>query len=314
MTIIIIRDKQKGERMNFEKTAKSFDKHFSKKCEKICFTGMPVTIMKGKNLSLFAVLSVGGCIAEARRSDGRFNAEFDDNTKYVTSNVLDVEHHKNEPMLGFLMKAKDVGAVLGGADILFEYNNGIYNEYEPMLLSSMYLFCEKMPVLEVAKGCLSYPERDFAAMVGVEDTLMVSDGKRCAYVKFPDSIAKIVLCHVKERNSIKVCDDRVTEAAIRSLAAGDYLRFGELITIENARCTECGRASKSIFELAVKLHDGLGYGFLESGGIFAIVLNERVNAFVQNMKMEYEAFYGASPDFYITRTENSGINGIIKGL
>ncbi|MCR4693649.1 MAG: hypothetical protein K5664_07190 [Firmicutes bacterium] len=297
--------------MNFEKTAKSFEKHFAKSCEKICFAGMPLSIISSKEISLSAALSVGGCAAVARRGDGRFNAEFDDNVKYITSNVIDIEYHKKEPMLGFLARAESLGATLGGADIVFEYNTNIYNEYETLLLSCMYLFCNKMPDVKTAKNCLNNPNRDFASIVGVKDRILMSANGKYTYIKFSDSAVKIVLCHIRDKNYIKECNDNAVKTAAESLAMGDYLHFGEIITHEHYENAKAGKASKEAFRLAVKLKDALGCGFLENGGIFAIVENAKVNAFVQNMKKEYATYYGASPDFYITCTENSGVNKVI---
>ena len=120
-----------------------------------------------------------------------------------------------------------------------------------------------------------------------------------------------MLCPIKDRNHINECNDDAVKMAAGSLATGDYIRFGEIITHEHNKNARAGKSSKAAFELAVRLKDACGCGFLENGGIFAIVLNKQVNAFVQNMKKEYETYYGTAPDFYITRAENSGINKII---
>lgn len=300
--------------MDFKKVSESFEKHFMNKCEKICFAGMPITILKGGNLCLSAALSVGGCIALAKRKDGRFNVRFDDNEKHIVSNIAEAEYHKDEPMLEFFSRPKSFGAKLGGADIVFEYNTKIYNEYEPLLLSAMYTFCNDMPNIEDAKICLTDAKRDFVSMAGKKDTILLHGAGEYTYIKFPESRVKIVLCIVKDKNNITGAYGAMLENAAKSLALGDYITFGEIITNEHKRSIESGgigKASKEIFELAVRLKDTCGCGFLEKGGIFAIVINSRVNAFVQNLKKEYETYYGAPPDFYITRTENSGINAIV---
>lgn len=301
--------------MDFEKTAESFEKYFSRKCEKICFAGMPLTILKGEDLCLSASLSVGGCIALSSRKDGRFNARFDDNEKHIVLNVTETEYHKNEPMIEFLTRPERLGAQLLGADIVFEYNTKIYNEYEPLLLSSMYTFCNKMPGIEEAKTCLTDANRDFVSMVGKKDTVLLKSNGKYTYIKFPDSTAKIVLCSLEDKNIIEKSDKMALENAVKSLALGDYESFGEIIThehIRNIKEGKIGKASREMFELAKKLNDACGLGFLERGGIFAVVMDSRVNAFVQNLKKEYESYYGEAPDFYITRTENSGIKSIIN--
>ena len=49
--------------MNFEKTAKSFNMHFGKDCEKICFSGMSIPFLSGADTSLCGAVSIGGCLA-----------------------------------------------------------------------------------------------------------------------------------------------------------------------------------------------------------------------------------------------------------
>ena len=308
MTIIIISESIKGENMDFKKIADDFEKRFCRKCEKIFFCGMPLTILKSESFCLSAVLSIGGSAALARRRDGRFTAGFDGNKKYISENVIEAELHRSEPMIGFLIRVKDQGAKLGGADILFEYNTGIYNEYEPLLLSSMYWFCKNMPAPGNAKSCLSYRERDFAALCGVENTLLLS-GEKNVYIKFSDRAVKIVICHIDGENKIPHCNDETLINAAKILSLGDYRRFGELITQEYRQSDLKNAASKNLFEAALEQKDALGIGIAESGGIFAIVENKKVNAFIQNLKKEYETYYGSAPGFYVTRTENSGIYG-----
>ena len=301
--------------MNFKKTAKSFNMHFGRECEEICFSGISMPIIKGRDASLCASLSAGGCIAVARRVDGRFTAEFDDSPKYVTANVSELIYHRGEPILAFLDKIRTHGTALGGADVLFEYSTGIYGDYEPLLLSATYLFCPKTVPPAQLKKCLSNPLRDFASMAGRRETMLYTQGERHIYLKFSDSIAKIVLCHINEKNKLKDAESVAISAAAQSLSAGDYAQFGKSVTEEYARLIKAGgagRRTKSLFETAVNLKDALGCGVLEKGGIFAITENNKVNAFVQNLKREYENHCGASPDFYVTRTENSGINFVIR--
>jgi hypothetical protein len=300
--------------MDFEKTAKSFEKHFTSKCEEICFSGMPLTILKGEDMSLSTALSVGGCIALSKRNDGRFNARFDDNGKHIMFNVAEADYHKDEPMIEFFTRPENLGAQLFGADMVFEYNTNVYDEYEPLLLSAMYTFCDKMPKIDKIKTCLTDPKRDFVSMIGKKDAVLLHGNGKYTYIKFPDIAVKIVLCIAKDNNYIKETDIMTLEFATKTLALGDYTAFGEIITREHRygiKEGKIGKKSKEIFELAEKLNDACGLGFLENGGIFAVVMNSRVNAFVQNLKKEYETYYGAGPDFYVTRTENSGINAIM---
>ena len=94
---------------------------------------------------------------------------------------------------------------------------------------------------------------------------------------------------------------------------GDHALWEKASEYTNLLGRNCVRKrTKNLFDLAVRLKDALGLGILESGGIFAVVENKKVSAFVQNLKKEYENYYGTAPDFYITSTENSGIYGTVK--
>ena len=301
--------------MNFEKIAKSFNMHFERECEKIYFSGLGVPIIRGRDASLCASLSVGGCLALARRADGRFTAEFDDSQKYISANVSELINHKGEPMLDFLEKIRKYGTALGGADVLFKYSAGIYEDYKPLLLSATYFFCPKTSPPEKVIACLSNPLTDIVSMVGKKETLLYTQGEKHFYIKFSDNIVKIVLCCINEENKLKETDTATLKGVALSLSAGDYLQFGKSVTEEYGSLIEkggAGRRTKKLFERAVGLKDALGCGILEKGGVFAIVENNKVNAFVQNLKKEYENYFGASPDFYVTRTENSGINFVIR--
>ena len=300
--------------MNFEKVAKSFNMHFGRECERICFSGLGIPIMQGRDASLCASLSAGRCLALARRVDGRFTAEFDDSQKYVSANVSELIYHKGEPMLEFLENVKKCGMELGGADVLFEYSEGMFEDYEPLLLSATYFFCPKTVPPDKLKTCLSNQLVDLVSMAGRRETLLYIQGEKHFYIKFSDKIAKIVLCCINEENRLRKTDGAALNGAALSISAEDYIRFGQSVTEEYKRLIKtggAGRRTKTLFETAVNLGDALGCGILEKGGIFAIVENNKVNAFVQNLKKEYENYCGAAPDFYVTRTENSGINFVI---
>ena len=301
--------------MDFKKAAKSFNMYYGTDCEKICFSGMSLPILRGGDASICASLSVGGCIAAARRKDGRFTAKSDCSQKYIGSNILELEYHKNQPMLNFLNKIKKSGAELSGMDTLFLYNTKIYEEYEALLLSAAYCFCPKMPMPQEFKDCLSDSLRDFVSLVGKKGTLLFTQGERNIYIKFPDDKIKIVLCCLNEKNKLQNSDSDTVKDAVRSLAAGDCVRFGSAVTAEYARLIDegcAGRQTKMLFKTAVSLKDALLYGVLEQGGVFAAAENKKVNAFIQNLKKEYENFCGNPPDFYVTMPENSGINFILR--
>lgn len=300
--------------MNSEKIEKSFSMRFGRACEQICFCGKGITFLEGSDACLCASVSAGGYLAVARRTDGRFTAEFDDSQKYISSNVSELVYHNGEPLLEFLEQVQKCGVTLGGADVLFRFDTEIYKDFEPLLLSGTYTFCKKtVPPLEL-KACLT-KESAFVEMIGKKGTLLFSQDGRYEYIKISDKAVKVVLCYIEEENQTgRACDICVKNAA-KYLAIGDYVNFGEIITNEykeSIKAGKVGRKTKELFSLALKLKDGLGYGILKDGGIFAVVENKKVNAFVQNIRTEYENYCGAPPDFYITRTENSGINAIKK--
>lgn len=300
--------------MEFEKVSKSFKMRFGVDCEKAIFAGMSLPVMAGEGIHLCAPLSVGGYIAFSHRTDGRFTAEFDANRKHISANVSELRYHREEAMLDFLERIKIKGATLGGADVLFKYNTGIYGGYEPLLLAAHYFFCPQPIPVSTAKLCLSNGDEEYVSLAGKRDKLLFTDGERNIYIKFPDSIAKIVLCCINEKNTLLNMKPYDIKRAVLSLSVGDYARFGMQVTEEYRKMLKTGnikRSTKALFMLAVKLNDALGCGILKEGGIFAIVENKKTNAFIQNIKTEYEKYYGASPDFYVTRAENSGINAII---
>ncbi|MBR4172825.1 MAG: hypothetical protein IKR46_00440 [Clostridia bacterium] len=299
--------------MEFYKTAQNFNMRFFKDCRAVCFSSMSLPILRGENCGIFAPLSVGGYAAVLPRKDGRFTAEFDDNQKYITANISEIGYHREEPMLSFLKRAEDMGAMLSGAEILFRYNTKIYQEYEPLLLTSTYLFCQKtLPPYEL-KNCLSAPLKDYASLVGKRGNLLFIEGDKSGYIKFSDSLVKIVLCPVKQKNAPQSIAEISVINAVSSLAMGDYEQFSKIVTAEYEKMPS-GRHTKALFEIAKRLGDGLGFGILEKGGIFAVVENGKVNTFIHNLKMEYENYCGKAPDFYVASTENSGINAVKKDL
>ena len=300
--------------MDFEKTAVSFEKRFAKKCERISYAGMPLNVLSERGRSLSAALSVGGCAAIARRDDGRFNVEFDDNNKVISCNVSDVGKHTEEPMLGFLARAEALSVKPGGADIVFEYNTEIYHDFYPILLSSMYFFCGEMPGILSFKDSFEGFEHNMAGLVGRKNTLLLQRGERLDYVPFPNDFFKIVLCCFDEKNTIAENSSGSVLKCAAALLNKDYGTFSKIMTDEAEICLKKGKIgarSKNLFEIAVKLGDAGGCGFLKKGGIFAIVENVKVNAFMQNLRSEYENYYGAAPDFYVTETEDSGIYAYI---
>ena len=301
--------------MDIEGTAKSFDMRFGRKCTGICFVGMGIPILKGANTSIAAAVSVGGCAAAAPRRDGRFTAEFDDGRRHITSNTAELMYHRDEPMLDFLERLRCCGVMLGGADILFKYNTELYGGYEELLMSALPIFCPKTVPIALLKGCLSNGISGFAGVAGKKDTLLFSNGEGYRYIKFSGSLVKLVLCCVSERNNPQYTAEAAVINAALGISSGDYVRFGQIITEEYRKSIEkcgAGRKTRQLFELASGIGDALGCGVLENGGIFAVLENKKVDTFIHGLHTEYENCYGAAPDFYVTDTENSGINTLVK--
>ena len=58
--------------------------------------------------------------------------------------------------------------------------------------------------------------------------------------------------------------------------------------------------------MACRQREAVGNGVIDEGGIFSLVENKNVDAYIRNLSMEYRRFYGAAPDFYVTDTETCG--------
>jgi len=286
--------------MDIEKLKIDFEKRFERECQRTFFVGMPLTIISGQQLQITASLSVGGCILSADRDDGRIVIEYKDNTTYISCNILEFNLHQNIEQIAFLEKLKNCGIKLSGADLLIDFNSDLYNDNEILL------------TLALAKGITpkdAYAvKKDMVGIIGKRSRLLFSNKENFAYLPFCDRYC-IVLCSIDERQKGQpTFKDAVIARAKTELMKENYENFGELVT--SCYCSKkYGTKTQKMLSLATMLDDGIGYGVLNNGGIFAIVKTDRADTFIYNLKKAYENTVGSAPKFYVTLTANSGFFG-----
>ncbi len=295
--------------MNFQKISGDYNKRYGKECTGMFFTGKPVVFFSSGAITVGSCLSVGGCAAVSGRDDERIVIQFSDSDRYLSCNIIDLKHNDDEDIFRMLKKARDCGAKLSGADVLLYYNTKLSHPYIPLMLGAMEeLFSEGMH--EIIKHFDEYGKNKLC-LSARRGTVSVIEGEGVNYYNLPDDELKLVLANVKE-NVCRAdeCSEGFIRDALEVLSKGDYEGFGEYLNRNTRRILDKSgslKKTKHLFETAVSLKDAYGSGMLEDGGIFSIVKNNRVDTFIHNLEREYEKYFGSGPDFYVTRTENSGI-------
>ncbi|MBO5060107.1 MAG: hypothetical protein J6C82_04255 [Clostridia bacterium] len=295
--------------MNYKRICTDFEKRYGGKCEELFFTGKPVIFFSRPAMTVGCSVSVGGCVALAKRSDERLVVQFSDSDAYLSCNKLDFKYNKDKKIIDLLLQAEKYGVKVGGAAILMYYNSELSHPFRPMMLSALSGFCDNAPQpAELIKHFDGF-EKNMICVSSRKDTLTIFDGQRLQYAPMPDSQVKIVLCSIKEKSLIKHrAEDGTAADAVTALHRGDIERFGALLNKETELLIKKNklRSTEKLFKEAVGLKDAYGSGILEDGGIFSVVKNSRVDAFMHNLGTAYEKQFGARPRFYVTRTEESG--------
>ena len=135
----------------------------------------------------------------------------------------------------------------------------------------------------------------------------------CEYYPLPEQYVKIVLCKTEENvpiNKLITSEPQRPQDALNALSDGNIKAFGTMLTTESEMIFKrskrvCGK-THGLFEIARAMKDAEGIGVLRDGGIFAVVKNESVDAFMHDVGAEYEKTMGKRPKFYVTKPENSG--------
>lgn len=296
--------------MDFEKIRNDFKKRYGRDCAGVYFVGKSLTFFSGPGITVGCAVSAGGATAVARRGDGRFIAEFSDNSDYLSFS-LDAPPKNGGELVRLLSEVKSLGVKPVGAEMLVYYNTDLPRNFLPLFLTSLGGFCDNVPpASELIKHFPGYAE-NILSVISLSDRVTVSDGGRRAYYPLEGSRFKIILCRVCDGIVIKrrpTCSDDAFDAADR-LRRGDTAGFCELLSRETERILRLNKCKKAerLFRTAMRLGDAYGFGILEDGGIFAVTENRLADTFMQRLGAEYEQYFGARPEFYVTQTESSGI-------
>lgn len=296
--------------MDYNKVFTDFEKRYGEKCNSAYFVGKPIVFFSRPGMTVGCSVSTGGCIALSKRDDERIEVQFSDSTEFISCNRLDFEYNKDNRIINLLLKMEKYGALTGGAKMLMFYNTSLYTPFEPMFFSAIGGFCKNAPPpIEMAKHFDNF-EKNMICLSSKKDHITLFDGQRVRQLPFPDSQVKIVLSYIGEKITIKnFPQDKAAEEGICALLRGDWEKFGNALNRESKWIENKNnlRSIKNLFDTAVRLGDAYGSGVLEDGGIFSVVKNSRVDAFMHNLGAEYEKHFGRCPDFYVTRAEDSGV-------
>lgn len=297
--------------MNFENIYTDFEKRYGVQCKRAYFIGKPIIFFDCPGLTVGTAVSAGAFVSAAQRDDGRVIVQFSDNTKFLNSNILDFEYYKDEKIFDLLMKVQRYGVKVGGVRLLLSRNTKLYMPDDMMLLSSLDSFCTNVPEISGLITHFNNFEKNIISVSSRCDTAVVFDGQNARYAPFYDSDVKVVLCNIKEKINGKISSQEAGASdAVSALETGDFENFGNILNSQTEKYfanNKREKKSKQLFEATVKLGDAYGSGVLEDGGIFSVVKNSRVDAFMHNLGAEYERYFGGYPDFYVTRAEDSGI-------
>lgn len=312
MRIIITRIKNKiGDNMDYKKIFTDFEKRYGESCENAYFIGKPITFFSRQGFTVGTSVSTGGVIVLSKRDDNRVIVEFSDSDDFISCNKIEFKYHKDKEIIKYLLDAQEYGVDVGGVRILMYYNTSLDVPKLPLLFSALGDFCKNAPkACELIKHFDNFCE-NMLALSSRKDCVTVFDGQRVQYLKLPDSDVKIVLSNIGEKISIsKIPQDSSAKDGTDALLRGDLEKFGKFLDKDTKWILENNkvRGVKKLFDAAVRLGDAYGSGILADGGIFSVVKNNRVDTFMHNLGAEYEKHFGARPDFYVTRTEDSGVS------
>ncbi len=297
--------------MDYKKIFDDFEKRYGEKCSAAFFIGKPLIFFSKPALTLGCTVSTGGALAVLPRRDGRLIVQVTGSDFFLSCNACDFKNNNDKRIVRLLLRAEKYGVTTGGAMLLFCRDTELDLPAEPLLLCAMRSFCRGAEdACELIKHFDSF-EENMIALSSKKDRATIFDGRSVSYAPLPDSQVKIVLCHTAFDGHIKQrADSSAAKDALGALSSGDIEKFGELLNRETEALLSKNKlkATDHLFRTARQLGDAYGSGILEDGGIFSIVKNSRVDTFMHNLGAEYEKHFGKCPDFYVTRTEDSGIS------
>ena len=308
--------------MDYNKIFTDFEKRYGKKCEEAYFVGKPIVFFSRPAMTAGCSVSTGGCIALLGRDDDRVEVQFSDSTEFLSCNRLDFKYNKENKIIKLLLDVEKYGVEVGGAKIFIFHNTALSSPFSPMFFSALGEFCKNVPPPEELSKHFDEFEKNMICLSSKKDHVTIFDGQRIRYLPFPDSQVKIVISHIGEGQAIRnFPQDKTAKDGLDALSRNDWEKFGNALNKEATYIADKNNLKKvsRLLGVAKRLNDAYGSGVLEDGGIFSVVKNSRVDAFMYDFGTEYKRYFGGCPDFYVTRAEDSGIkvskenNGSKKG-
>ncbi len=297
--------------MNYKKIFTDFEKRYGEKCSAAFFVGKPLIFFSRPALTIGCSVSTGSVLSVLPRRDGRLIAQVSDSDFFLSCNTNEFKNNRDKRIVDLLMRAEKYGVSIGGAMLLFSQSTELSVPNEPLLFCAMRSFCQGAEDARELALHFDNFEENTIAVTSKKDRVTVFDGKNVQYAPLPDSQVKIVLCHTGDDEPVKHRPETVSaKDALSALSSGDIAKFGELLNRETNAVLSKNKLKRttSLFRTALRMGDAYGSGILEDGGIFSIVKNSRVDTFMHNLGSEYQKHFGNCPDFYVTRTEDSGIS------
>lgn len=296
--------------MDFEKIKTDFEKRYDRKCESMYFAGENITFFEKNANRISGCLSIGEVLAVSSRGDGRINVQYSGSDSMLAFNVSEIQNYQDFGFARILIKAEKQGVRLGGGDVFIYKNSRITELMQPLILGSLSAFCHNVPPKEKLLPHFPNYTRNIAVLTGRKGSITVTDGQRTFWQPFFDGRYKIVIAHLGEKMTYKsVRESRYIDEATDSIKRGNCDKFCSLLDKETAELLSKNKADKlaGIYNAAKKTGDAKGSGIVDSGGVFFVVENEKIDIFIHNTLAEYRKYWGGSPDFYVTDFVDSGV-------
>lgn len=295
--------------MDFEKIRTDYEKRYGKRCEKIFFSGLPITFFGKDSERISGCLSLGEALALSARDDGRITVQVSGSDGYESFN-LSCSGKNDNRIVKLLDMAKKRGITTGGADLFLFRNSRLTDLLEPLVLGGLSGFCQNVPPREKLLPHFDNFEQNVDALSGKAGHFTVFDLQRKYYLSFFGGKIKIVIVDFGEGSAVKR-DLNLSSAkdAICAVKKNDFEKFSMLLTKESKEILRRNKADKELghLEFAEKCGDGVGCGILGEGKMFVLVQNEKTDTFIRNLSLEYRKFRGGTPEFYVTDLVDSGI-------
>lgn len=291
--------------MDISKIREDFKKRFAKDAERVYVIGKPIVFFGCGNFSAGCTAGTAGAAAVARRSDERIVIEFSGSNKMTEFNLA-AEENKSE-YCALLNRVKKYGAKTGGADILLCAGNVPGVPHEILLITSLEGFMDNLPPKSVLAKLYGNYAENMLAFFGRKECFAVLRDDTAEYLPFNGGAVKLVLCYGNGKPQMLGNGDAAAVLhAAEMLKIGDYRAFGAELDKFTADL-HIHRGTRKLADASKQTGEAYGTGVIGDGGIFAVVGNERVDAFVRAFGEIYRDRFGGEPKIYVVHAENSGI-------